>query len=66
MRKGAAHGTVKDKGQMVRDLMRFNSEQEHVQKLREERQLKETYLVKLREQNNERIFYVEKEMEVIN
>eukprot|EP00347_Sterkiella_histriomuscorum_P020017 403339420 len=55
-----------DKPTMIRDFMRFSTEQEHVTKMREERQLKEIYLVKMREQNNERIYYVEQELEIIN
>ncbi|CDW89407.1 UNKNOWN [Stylonychia lemnae] len=55
-----------DKATMIRDLMRFGTEKDHIQKLREERLNKENSVNKLREINTERIYYVEQEMEIIN
>ena len=55
-----------DKATMIRDLMRFGTEQEHIQKVRDERSSKENYINKLRETNTERIYYVESEMEIID
>ena len=48
-----------DKASMIRDLMRFGSEKDQIQRLMDERMAKETKMNKARDQNQERIYYVE-------
>lgn len=55
-----------DKATMIRDLMRFGSEKDHISRMLEERTQKEHKMNKVRDGNQERIFYVEQEMNVIN
>ncbi|CDW87455.1 UNKNOWN [Stylonychia lemnae] len=54
-----------DKNNMMKDLIKLSSEKEQMEKMKDERRKKEMAIHKARDKNNERIYYVDQEIEVI-
>ena len=52
------------KAGMIKDFVKMNAEREMNEKIVEQRKKKEQAILKARDQNQERIYYVEKEMEI--
>lgn len=54
-----------DKALMIKDLVQLTVDNEIIEKAKAERKNKENAINKARDQNQERIYYVEQEMEIM-